>query len=212
VKATIHIGNALEVLKTFAENSIDAIVCDPPYGLEFMGKDWDAPWKTDRRQRFDGTMKDDRDTPHGRMKVRNGGGASYGADARVMQALQDWHYSWAIECLRVLKPGGYMLAFGGSRTYHRLACAVEDAGFEIRDQIQWLYASGFPKSLDVSKAIDKSNGAAWPPTGRQLKETRERSGMSRQDLAKFLDWPDGVRSLQDYEEGGIVRLKIGVNS
>lgn len=64
-----------------------------------------------------------------------------------------------IEALRVLKPGGHLLAFGGSRTYHRLACAIEDAGFEIRDQIQWLYGSGFPKSLDVSKAIDAAAGA-----------------------------------------------------
>jgi len=62
------------------------------------------------------------------------------------------------EALRVLKPGGHLLAFGGSRTYHRLACAVEDAGFEIRDQIMWIYGSGFPKSLDVSKAIDKAAG------------------------------------------------------
>jgi len=62
------------------------------------------------------------------------------------------------ECLRVLKPGGHLLAFGGSRTYHRLACAIEDAGFEIRDQIMWVYGSGFPKSHDVSKAIDKAAG------------------------------------------------------
>jgi site-specific DNA-methyltransferase (adenine-specific) len=67
---------------------------------------------------------------------------------------------WAEECLRVLKPGGHLLAFGGSRTWHRLAVAVEDAGFEIRDSIAWLYGSGFPKSLDVSKAIDKAAGAA----------------------------------------------------
>lgn len=65
---------------------------------------------------------------------------------------------WA-ECLRVLKPGGHVLAFGGSRTWHRLAVAVEDAGFELRDSIAWLYGSGFPKSLDVSKAIDKKAGA-----------------------------------------------------
>lgn len=63
------------------------------------------------------------------------------------------------ECLRVLKPGGHLLSFGGTRTYHRLAVNIEDAGFEIRDQIQWLYGSGFPKSHDVSKAIDKSAGA-----------------------------------------------------
>jgi DNA modification methylase len=60
------------------------------------------------------------------------------------------------ECLRVLKPGGHLLAFGGTRTYHRMACAIEDAGFEIRDSIHWVYGSGFPKSLDISKAIDKA--------------------------------------------------------
>lgn len=65
---------------------------------------------------------------------------------------------WA-QVLRVLKPGGHLLAFGGTRTHHRMVCAIEDAGFEIRDEIQWLYGSGFPKSLDVSKAIDKAAGA-----------------------------------------------------
>lgn len=64
------------------------------------------------------------------------------------------------EVLRILKPGGHLLAFGGTRTWHRLACAIEDAGFEIRDSIAWLYGSGFPKSLDVSKAIDKINADA----------------------------------------------------
>jgi site-specific DNA-methyltransferase (adenine-specific) len=63
------------------------------------------------------------------------------------------------ECLRVLKPGGHLLSFGGSRTYHRMACAIEDAGFQIRDQIMWMYGSGFPKSLNISKAIDKAAGA-----------------------------------------------------
>ncbi len=63
------------------------------------------------------------------------------------------------ECFRVLKPGGHLLSFGGSRTYHRMACAIEDAGFEIRDQIMWVYGSGFPKSLNISKAIDKAAGS-----------------------------------------------------
>jgi site-specific DNA-methyltransferase (adenine-specific) len=171
-------GDVIEQLKTLADESVDAIVTDPPYGLEFMGKDWDAPWKTDHRQGFDGTMQTP-DSPYGRSKVRNGNGASYGADARVMQALQDWHESWAREALRVLKPGGYLLAFGGSRTYHRLACAVEDAGFEIRDQIMWIYGSGFPKSLDVSKAIDKAAGAKrtviGPPPYRRGKAQQQYS-------------------------------------
>jgi site-specific DNA-methyltransferase (adenine-specific) len=73
--------------------------------------------------------------------------------------MQDWHYRWAIEALRVAKPGCIMLAFGGTRTHHRLACAIEDAGWEIRDTVMWVYGSGFPKSLDISKAIDKAAGA-----------------------------------------------------
>lgn len=78
---------------------------------------------------------------------------------------------WGRECLRVLKPGGHLLAFGGSRTYHRLACAVEDAGFEVRDQMMWLYGSGFPKSLDVSKAIDKAAGASRQVVGTKRRHT-----------------------------------------
>lgn len=72
----------------------------------------------------------------------------------IAYSLEMWR-----EVLRVLKPGGHMLAFSGSRTYHRMVCAIEDAGFEVRDQIMWIYGSGFPKSLDVSKAIDKTAGA-----------------------------------------------------
>ena len=75
------------------------------------------------------------------------------------------------ECLRVLKPGAHLLAFGGTRTYHRMACAIEDAGFEIRDCIVWLYGSGFPKSLNVSKAVDKMRGAERP---RQVPQRRQR--------------------------------------
>jgi site-specific DNA-methyltransferase (adenine-specific) len=72
------------------------------------------------------------------------------------------------ECLRVLKHGGHLLSFGGSRTYHRMACAIEDAGFQIRDQIMWVYGSGFPKSLNISKAIDKAAGAEREVVGSKL--------------------------------------------
>ncbi len=71
------------------------------------------------------------------------------------------HLAWAREALRVLKPGGHLIAFGGSRTVHRLTCAIEDAGFQIRDMGIWQFYSGFPKSLDVSKAIDAAAGAEW---------------------------------------------------
>ena len=109
-------GDNREQLKHLADNSIDSIVCDPPYELGFMGKRWDST------------------------------GIAY--DLAV----------WT-ECLRVLKPGGHLIAFGGTRTYHRMTVAIEDAGFEIRDCIMYLYGSGFPKSLDVSKALDKQAGA-----------------------------------------------------
>lgn len=83
-------------------------------------------------------------------------------------AFQEWCTEWATECLRILKPGGHLLSFGGSRTWHRLAAAVEDAGFEIRDSIAWLYGSGFPKSHDVSKAIDKAAEAERQVIGPNL--------------------------------------------
>jgi len=71
---------------------------------------------------------------------------------------QQFCFAWASECLRVLKPGGFLLSFGGTRTYHRLACAIEDAGFEIRDMIEWVYGSGFPKSTHIGKMLDKKMG------------------------------------------------------
>lgn len=130
------------ILKLMDDNSIDAIVSDPPYGFSFMNKKWDY------------------DVP----------------------SVKIWK-----ECLRVLKPGGHVLAFGGPRTYHRLACNVEDAGFEIRDQIQWLFGSGFPKSLDVSKALEKIDNAAakkWLGWGTALKPANEPIVLARKPLSE----------------------------
>lgn len=112
-RVALYHGYCLEVMRELADESVHAVVTDPPYGLGFMGRAWDA-------------------LPPGEEFAR--------------------------EALRVLKPGGHMLAFGGSRTWHRLAVAIEDAGFEIRDSIAWLYGSGFPKSLNVAKAIATGGG------------------------------------------------------
>jgi site-specific DNA-methyltransferase (adenine-specific) len=92
---------------------------------------------------------------------------------------------WA-ECLRVLKPGGHLLAFAGTRTQHRMAVRIEDAGFEIRDMIAWVYGSGFPKSLDVSKAIDKAAGAEREVVG----ETRK--GAQSESTGRYGAWGDGI--------------------
>lgn len=175
-RVTLYHGDALEILAPLPENSIDAICTDPPYGLEFMGKDWDRPWAVSPTNGVGYAGRDVLTLPAHRdnrnANCRGCGGRQRGAKrcecpapqwdrdpAADMRAFQEWCQLWATECLRVLKPGGHMLSFGGTRTFHRLACAIEDAGFEIRDSIAWLYGSGFPKSLDVSKAIDKAAGA-----------------------------------------------------
>jgi len=151
VNAKIIEGDCIEQMRQMPDASVDAVVTDPPYGLEFMGKDWDRlsdqPGYVERGRITD---RPDSQVPYG----RGGGVNSYQAG----RPMQDWHEAWAREAWRVLKPGGHLLAFGGTRTYHRLTCGIEDAGFEIRDTIVWLYGSGFPKSLDVSKAIDKAAG------------------------------------------------------
>jgi site-specific DNA-methyltransferase (adenine-specific) len=110
MKYQIIQGDNREALQTLADNSIDAIVTDPPYGIDFLGKAWDA-------------------------------------NTGAVETYQ--------ECLRVLKPGGHILAFSAARTYHHLAVTLEAAGFEIRDQIMWIYSSGFPKSQDVGRQIHK---------------------------------------------------------
>ena len=135
-------GDCVEQMRAMPEASVDAIVCDPPYGLEFMGKEWD-------RLSTPGAVIRDPATERGGFQDGNGGNPysrsriEYGRGNRgESRAMQEWHEAWAREALRVLKPGGHLLAFGGTRTYHRLACAVEDAGFEIRDSIAWQHMEG----------------------------------------------------------------------
>jgi DNA modification methylase len=125
MKYNILQGDCRELMATLEENSVDAIVTDPPYELGFMGKSWDA--------------------------------------SGVAFDVNTWK-----EALRVLKPGGHLIAFSGSRTYHRMAVAIEDAGFEIRDQIMWVYGSGFPKSHNISKGIDKAAGAEREIVGNRI--------------------------------------------
>lgn len=116
-------GDCLEQMKHLPDNSVDAIVTDPPYGLSFMGKKWDY------------------DVP----------------------SVEIWK-----EALRVLKPGGHLLSFGGTRTYHCVVVNIEDAGFEIRDQIQWLYGSGFPKSHNIKEGEFKGFGTALKPANEPI--------------------------------------------
>jgi site-specific DNA-methyltransferase (adenine-specific) len=145
-RVTLHCGDSRDVLRTLPDASIHAVVTDPPYALvsivKRFGKKGAAP-----------------------PKEYEGGLGAYARSAAGFMG-QKWdtgETAFAVEfwreVLRVLKPGGHVVAFSGTRTYHRLACAIEDAGFEIRDCLMWLYATGFPKSHDVSKAIDRHFGA-----------------------------------------------------
>ncbi len=121
-KVKLLLGSCEVVMKKIKDNSIDTIITDPPYELNFMGKGWDRS------------------------------GVAFNV------AL------WA-ECLRIAKPGAMLMCFGGTRTFHRIACAIEDAGWQIRDTMMWIYGSGFPKSLDIGKAIDREAGAERAAVG-----------------------------------------------
>lgn len=129
----LYHGSMLDMLEVISPNSIDSIVTDPPYELNFMGKGWD--------------------------------------NSGIAFQKTTWE-----KCYQVLKPGGYLLAFGGTRTYHRIACAIEDAGFEIRDTIMWLYGSGFPKSMNIGLAIDKKNGVESEIIGKTIKGSSPLAG------------------------------------
>jgi DNA modification methylase len=142
-------GDCIKVLRSLKDQSVDSVVTDPPYALGFMGRNWDTFGSVPACQE----KQDHYDFP---LKTRS---RSIAEMSRSNKPFQEWCELWAAECLRVLKPGGYLLAFGGTRTYHRMACGIEDAGFEIRDSLHWIHGSGFPKSMDVSKAIDKAAGA-----------------------------------------------------
>ena len=128
----LYNGNMLDMLDAINPDSIDSIITDPPYELNFMGKGWD--------------------------------------NSGIAFQPETWG-----KCYEVLKPGGYLLAFGGSRTFHRIACAIEDAGFEIRDTIMWLYGSGFPKSMSLGKVVEGKQvlGSANVKDIKKLKGKKE---------------------------------------
>ena len=153
--------DCLEYMRTLPSNSIDAIVTDPPYGIGFMGKDWDQTVPSDQ---------------------------------------------WSAGCLRILKPGGYVIAFAATRTIHRLTVAIEDAGFEIRDQINWLYWNGFPKSHDAAKQIDKQKDPDtldrhYVITG-WIKEQRDKAGLTNKKIDDAFGANGMARHWTDTPPGG----------
>jgi len=165
----IHQGDCIELMKQIDSDSIDAIVSDPPYGLEFMGKDWDA-----------------HESP---------------------KHFEEWTTKWATEALRILKSGGFLFSMGGTRTYHRMTCGLEDAGFTIKDCIMWLYGSGFPKAQDISKLIDKKNGRTqetYVPFAEYLKQKRQEKQLSMSEIDKQL----GLNTAYSWWEGRLSGIQL----
>jgi DNA modification methylase len=182
-------GNSLDLLPTLADNSINAIVTDPPYGLGNPDPDYIIKaiqqWASGDRSHI----------PEGKGFM----GKSW--DSFVPPpAIWD-------ECLRVLKPGGHLLAFAGTRTYDLMGISIRMAGFEIRDSIGWVYGSGFPKSLDISKAIDKNNGkfkVDFSDFGNYVKECRESKGYSRKQLDEIM----GTNTAVSWWEGRAAGVQL----
>lgn len=144
----IYNVDCIEGMKEMDADSVDTVITDPPYGLEFMGKDWD---------KFDADIR-----PFKEKELGGLGGytnhITYGTGIKAMKSFQDFSYQWAVEAIRVLKPGGTMLCFGGTRTFFRMACGLEDAGFDVKDTLMWVYGSGFCKAMNIGKAMDKLQG------------------------------------------------------
>lgn len=155
----LYQGNMLDMLEVIEPETIDSVICDPPYELNFMGKGWD--------------------------------------NSGIAFQPSTWK-----KCYEVLKPGGYLLAFGGSRTFHRIACAIEDAGFEIRDTIMWLYGSGFPKSQNIGKMYDKKMGNERKIIG----ETR----IGKTSLGDSSGW-DTSQNMKDLKTTGKVDITKGTS-
>jgi DNA modification methylase len=166
-RVTLYGGDSLDILRTLPDASIDSCVCDPPYALVSIGKRFGKPGSAPAKGDVYGRAT------AGFM------GKSWDTGERAF-AVEFW-----AEVYRVLKPGGHVLAFGGTRTVHRLTCAIEDVGFEIRDMIAWLYGSGFPKSHDVSKGIDKRRDwTALPRLQGAVRTARLALGISQSEAAR----------------------------
>lgn len=194
-RVVLHPGDCREVLRGLADASIDSIVTDPPYALVSIVKRFaNSP----RNERTENTENPYGRTGRGFMGQKwDTGETAFAADF------------WA-EALRVLKPGGHLVAFSGTRTYHRMVCAIEDAGFEIRDQLAWVYGSGFPKSHN-----QRGNWAGW---GTALKPAWEPIVLARKPLSGTVAQTvlahgtgalniDGCRVHADDAQGGAYTIK-----
>jgi len=167
VNIQVRAGDCVEVLATLDADTVGTVVCDPPYGLEFLGAEWDRLQGYCADTEFKGFV-----LPRQRQRNvkcpecsrwvwdKDGRACACGGVTRYQtRTMQDWHEGWLSEVFRVLRPGGRVKAFSATRTFHRLAAAMESVGFEDLTVEAWAYGSGFPKSKSVPLFLDKLAGA-----------------------------------------------------
>lgn len=171
-KFTLYNDDCLNVLRTMEDNSIDSCVTDPPYGIAFMGKEWDN-FSTSKNSALGKKSPANEKSKEFPTRGKPIGGWS-DEDRQAAYNFEKWCEDWSGEVLRVLKPGGFLLSFCSPRMYHRMTCGIEDAGFQIRDQIMWMYGSGFPKSHNI--------GDGW---GTALKPAHEPIVVARKPIIKM---------------------------
>jgi DNA modification methylase len=190
---TLWHGRCEDVLRTLPANHVHAVVTDPPYGIEFTDTTRNQPWAAQFTSMNGSTPLPDRQL-HVNPRCRTCGGYQRGtknpcpcstpewtdtqaaAVRRANLAFQAWCETWATECFRVMRPGAYLFAFGGTRTWHRLAVAIEDAGLEIRDSLAWLHDQGAPKSDQQFRPVFEPAIVARKPSPRSTSATAARYG------------------------------------
>jgi site-specific DNA-methyltransferase (adenine-specific) len=165
--SVIHHGDLFDVLPTLDAESIDALVTDPPYGIGFMGKKWDTFKPGEEAKRIVPNRAINSENPN--LKGRTRGPASspsaveYDYSVKGLREFQAWTELWGRDVFRLMKPGAHGVVCGAPRSYHRMACGLEDAGFEVRDCLSWLFGQGFPKSLNIGDGLGTALKPAHEP-------------------------------------------------
>ena len=186
MSVSLRLGDCMEVMQSLKEGSVELVLCDPPYGLEFMGADWDRLQGYTTDTGFKGLVlprqrKRNVQCPECGLWIYSHAPnvCSCGGVRRLqMITMQSWHVGWTAGAFKALVPGGELWAFSSSRTAHRLAGAMDSVGFVDISLKAWAYGSGFPKGLNIGKSIDRILGTERKVVG-QAKGIGSNSGESR---------------------------------